>query len=356
MNAKNFLSKTAWTVISTTLISSMAFAWGDLGHQTVGEIAQRNLSAKGKKLVHEILGHGPLAEAATFPDLARSDSDYKEFAAFHFVEIDPRYNGDYSKIPAALRAERDADSIISNIPQKLFSESLGIAKYSKNQKQDLMRYLVHLVGDVHQPLHVGTGYDQGGNFCTVKYTEAGKVKTSNLHSYWDSGLVEKLFDVQIEIDPNFKMPVWKGFSELADLIIQDQSKKIDRKKIESTPANEWYKESQSFHSKAYIDSEPTAARDRPYCKRYAKDEQGLVKKDARGVAIILPATTTAEVTHAYQLEASEIIKAQIMKAGLRLAYVINTMAQNEYNDGVKEFQNLKIKELHDLLKDFENPK
>lgn len=354
------LKKIATSVLATTLVSSMALAWGDLGHQTVAEIAQRNLNSKGKRLVEEVLGHGPMAEAATFPDLVRSDEDYKEFAYFHFVEIDPRYDGSYSKIPATLREKIDANSLISGIPTKLFAGK-SAPKFSKNQRMDLMRYLIHLVGDVHQPLHVGNGYDRGANWCNVKYTvgkgDKAQIKSSNLHSFWDSALVEELFYAQKEKDPKYKMPGWKGFKELADLIIEDQ-KELNTKAIASAPAVEWYKESQALHSKVYIDGATELhPSQREYCMRLTKDANGKAVLDEKGVAVTVKATGAAEATPAYMKEASEIIKGRIMKAGLRLAHVINSMAQAHYKGGgATEYQSKKVKELADLVKEFENKK
>ncbi len=356
----NNLKKIVTSVMATTLVSSMALAWGDLGHQTVGEIAQRNLTPKGKRLVEEILGHGPMAEAATFPDLVRSDEDYKEFASFHFVEIDPRYDGSYGKIPVALREKIDANSLIAGVPTKLFMGK-STPKFSKNQRMDLMRYLIHLVGDVHQPLHVGNGYDRGANWCNVKYSvgkgEKAQIKSSNLHSFWDSALVEEIFYAQKEKDPKYKMPGWKGYKELADLIIEDQ-KSLKTKEIASAPSVEWYKESQALHSKVYIDGATDLhPSQREYCMRLTKDANGKPVLDEKGVAVTVKATGAAEATPEYMKQASEIIKAQIMKAGLRLANTINTMAQAHYKGGgAAEYKSKKVKELSDLIKEFENKK
>ncbi len=345
----------------------MAFAWGDLGHQTVGEIAQRNLTPKGNRLVEEILGHGPMAEAATFPDLVRSDEDFtpspqkKEasFSDYHFIEIDPRFNGSYELVPDILKAPRDANSMISNIPGKLMSGFLGVSKFTKNQKMDLMRYLIHLVGDVHQPLHVGNGYDRGANMCNLKYSvvEDGvvKIKSTNFHSFWDSTLVDKVFANQKIKDPSYKMPGWKGFKELADLIVEDQ-KALNTDEIKNTPVLDWYKESQSLHSKVYIDSVPTAAADREYCGRLVKGADGVNEKDARGVDKMIKATGSAEATEDYMKAGTEIVKSQLMKAGLRLAQTINTMAEKEYVKGTEDYESKKIGELKELLVEFENTK
>ncbi|MBL7542604.1 MAG: S1/P1 nuclease [Bdellovibrionaceae bacterium] len=349
------LFKITRSVALSTLVGSMAFAWGDLGHQTVGEIAQRHLSGKGQRLVKDLLGNGPLAEAATFPDLVRSDEDYKEFSNFHFVEIDPRYYGNYDQIPFALREKVDANNMIVGVPQKIFSGLLG-QKFSRPQKMDMMRYLVHLVGDVHQPLHVGNGYDRGGNWCDIKYKAGKSEKSSNLHSFWDSVLVDDVFYAQKEKDPNYKMPSWKGFKELADLIMADQ-KEMKKQVVMEAPITEWYKESQELHKKVYPDGARTFhPSEREYCRRLVKDANGKTEKDQRGVDKVLQKTSgaVAEISAEYMTEASEIVKSQIMKAGLRLAYLINGIAEKRYR-GIRaiDINSKKVADLDEILKAFE---
>lgn len=333
--------------VSVLFCSSVSFAWGDLGHQTVAEIAQRQLSAKAKVMVYDLIGHGPMAEAAIYPDLVRSDEDYKEFAAYHFIEIDPRW-GSYDKIPAALKEKHDANSLISSIPTKIFENILSGPKYDKLQRQDLMRYLIHLVGDVHQPLHVGNGYDRGANWCQVSYN----LKNTNLHSFWDSTLVDYSFTAKKVKNPSYKMPSWKGYSELADLIMSDYSLN-DFKKFTQDEPTTWYKESQSLHSKVYPNGSADPAT-HTYCQSLVKDENGQVVKDGLGVAKIIKASSTYQVDEAYMLAATEIIKTQILKAGLRLAGILNEMAEKKYPGSPEKFQEDKIQSLKTLLNDFAN--
>lgn len=357
----NLLTKVVTAAVTTSLFSSMAFAWGDLGHETVGEIAQRHLNAKGQRVVKELLGNGPLAEAATFPDMVRSDEDYKEFSNFHFVEIDPRYSGDYDKIPYALREKIDANNMISGVPEKIFSGFLS-KRFSRPQKMDMMRYLVHLVGDVHQPLHVGNGYDRGANWCDVKFAvgkgEKVSFKTTNLHSFWDTELVKEIFYAQKEKDPKYKAPSFQGFKELADLIIEDQKVSLkDMKEIMETPILDWYKESQELHKKVYPDGAKTFhPSEREYCRRLVKDADGKPEKDTRGVDKVIQKEkgAVAEVTPEYMAEANEIIKSRIMKAGLRLAYLINGIGEKRYR-GMRaiEIHSQKVRDLDEVLKAFE---
>lgn len=349
------------TSIFTLCLSPAVFAWGDLGHQTVAEIAQRQLSPKAQVMVYDLIGHGPMAEAATYPDLVRSDEDYKEFAAFHFVEIDPRW-GSYEKIPAALKEKHDANSLISSIPTKIFENILSAPKYDKLQRQDLMRYLIHLVGDVHQPLHVGNGYDRGANWCQISYpvTESkcdcnkngNNFKNTNLHSFWDSTLVDYIFTAKKIKNPSYKMPSWKGYNELADLLMKDYNVE-DFKKFTKDEPLAWYKESQALHSKVYPNgsAEPSS---HTYCQSLVKDENGQVVKDLLGVAKIVKASSSYQVTDNYMLESSEIIKVQILKAGTRLAGILNEMAEKNYPGSSEKFQEDKIQSLKNLLNDFSN--
>lgn len=344
-----------YVFMASISVSSFALAWGALGHQTVGEIAQRNLTAKGKQLVHEILGFESLAEAAIYPDLVRSDLEYKEFSSLHFIEMDPRFGGEYSKIPESLRPDHDAHSMISGIPEKLFEKNLNTPKFSWRQKMDLMRYLVHLVGDVHQPLHVGNGYDHGGNWCRIDYSvdENGKtsVITSNLHSFWDTTLVANIFTAEKKLKFSDKTPIAKDFKELADLIIKDE-RSLNTTEIKRTPILEWYKESQALHEKVYIDSLPVNPAERTYCMRVLKNKNGEVQKDSRGVDLVVEATGSAKITTKYIQESTEIVKSQIMKAGMRLAYLINTMAERESSEDSADFQAQKINELKGILEAF----
>jgi len=325
------------SVLTAIVLPHAAFAWADLGHQATAEIAQRHLSDKGRKLVRDILGNGPLAEASTFGDLVKSDSAYAEFAGLHFVEIDPLWVT-YDKIPEYLRVQRDADTILQIVPAKLFSMEATEALFNANQRRDLLKFLVHVVGDVHHPLHVGNSYDRGGTWCDIKYPgndgQAKQLSSTNLHAFWDNNLVGYIFHAQGHKDPNYKMPKYQGFYELADLILKDKdiaAMKPEFEKIGHEPVLEWYKQSQALHALTYPDAKPVShPSERTFCKHLERDEKGVEKKDEKGVTIVIPATGPAEVDQAYMNASAEAVKVQILKGGLRLAGLINKMAEAQY--------------------------
>ena len=165
-------------VVALGLAPSPGFAWGKTGHRVVAAIADTQLSGLSRANVEEILGPGEsLDEAANWPDEMRSapgDFWRKTATPWHYVTL----NGImYDHAPP----EGDALEALNH-----FSAVLRDPNASREDKQTALRFVVHLVGDLHQPLHVGKCCDKGGN--DVKVTWFGK--PTNLHAVWDSMLVD----------------------------------------------------------------------------------------------------------------------------------------------------------------------
>jgi hypothetical protein len=165
--------------LAFSAVSSPAFAWGKTGHRVVAAIADTQLSGLARANVEEILGPGEsLDEAANWPDEMRSapgDFWQKTATPWHYVTL----NGIiYDHAPP----EGDALEALGR-----FSKVLRDPNASREDKQLALRFIVHLVGDLHQPLHNGRCCDKGGN--DVKVTWFGK--PTNLHAVWDSQLVDE---------------------------------------------------------------------------------------------------------------------------------------------------------------------
>ena len=157
---------------------SPALAWGKTGHRVVAAIADTQLSGLARAHIEEILGPGEsLDEAANWPDEMRSAPDkfwQKTRTPWHYVTL----NGIiYDHAPP----EGDALEALDHFRKVLQDPNASLA-----DKQLALRFVVHLVGDLHQPLHVGKCCDKGGN--DVKVTWFGK--PTNLHAVWDSQLVD----------------------------------------------------------------------------------------------------------------------------------------------------------------------
>lgn len=159
--------------------SISAHAWGAEGHQIVADLAYAQLTPSAKKQVDRLLALEPgatLASISTWADEHKNPAS----AAWHYVNF-PRSSCTY--VP-----ERDCPNgrcVVAAVDRQ--AETLEYAVSDEASLQAL-KYLVHLVGDVHQPLHAGYRDDKGGN----KYQLQAFMRGSNLHALWDSGLIRHL--------------------------------------------------------------------------------------------------------------------------------------------------------------------
>lgn len=151
--------------------------WGKTGHRTVGEIAESYLKNKTKRKISALLnGHG-LAYIATFGDDIKSDKQYNKFYTWHFVNmpLDVKYQ-DSEK-----NSEGDVVTGIEKCKAMLIDPNT-----TKEEKVFYLKLLVHFIGDLHQPMHVGRKEDRGGNDVKVKWFGS----KTNLHSVWDSKMLD----------------------------------------------------------------------------------------------------------------------------------------------------------------------
>jgi hypothetical protein len=160
-----------------TLISFSGFGWGPTGHRTVGLIADKHLSAKAKKNITKILGTQSLAEVSTWMDEIRSDSAYNYTTDWHWVTIETGKTYDQSQKNPKGDVIATLEKIITELKKHILD---------KKNETEYLKMLVHLVGDIHMPLHVGCCDDQGGNKVKVKWFRA----ETNLHHVWDSDMID----------------------------------------------------------------------------------------------------------------------------------------------------------------------
>ncbi len=283
------LSLAASVMLGLATTSTQALAWGREGHQVVAALAWDYLTPEARNTINLILRQDK--DTLTPPDfMSRSTwadawraAGHKETGEWHFVDIEldhpdlaqacynfPTQDGPASKGPAK-------DCIVNKIPQ--FEKELADPKTPPTERILALKYVVHFVGDLHQPLHASDNHDKGGNCVRVAL---GGPRTTNLHSYWDTALVSEL-----DPDPN----------SLANKLFTQITYDDKQKWQQGTPAD-WAQESFSFAQKyAYqLDSQPGCSQD--------------------SAPITLPP--------GYDAAAQTVVREQLMKAGVRLAYVLNT--------------------------------
>lgn len=156
-------------------------AWGMLGHRVVGQIAETYLNKKAGIEIKKILGHETMAMASNWADFIKSEPSYNYLSNWHYINL-----------PAGLKTEQldyalerdtisDAYTKIQFLTAELKNKSLDQSK-----KVIYLKLLIHLVGDLHQPMHTGRFEDLGGN--KIQLTWFGQ--NTNLHRIWDSDLID----------------------------------------------------------------------------------------------------------------------------------------------------------------------
>jgi hypothetical protein len=268
MHAKSLLVAAA-----IALMPSPALAWGKTGHRVVAAIADTQLSGLARAHIKEILGGAEsLDEAANWPDEMRSAPGafwQKTATPWHYVTL----NGIiYDHAPP----EGDALEALSHFRSVLQDPNASLA-----DKQLALRFVVHLVGDLHQPLHVGKCCDKGGN--DVKVSWFGK--PTNLHAIWDSQLID---DEQL------------SFTELAA--------KLERHTSETDIVSWW-----DINPRDWI-SESAEIRE----QIYANIPSPAKPKDKKSKGEALP-----DLSYTYVYKFTPVVERRLQQAGVRLAAYLN---------------------------------
>jgi hypothetical protein len=178
-----------------------ANAWGDLGHKVTALIAYRHLTPVAKIKVDAMLAGD--ADTLTAPDFAsratwadKYRNSHRETAAWHYVNVEidhPDLESACFGFPApdagrVASAGRARDCIVNKIEE--FEAELQSSSTTPAERLMALKFLMHLVGDLHQPLHVADHDDRGGNCIGLSPSPDGH--DTNLHAYWDTGVVEAL--------------------------------------------------------------------------------------------------------------------------------------------------------------------
>lgn len=170
-----------------SLLAGPALAWGPLGHEVVGELAQRQLDPAARAEVARLLRAergASLRSIAAWPDQLQDDPTrsalWRATRSQHYVNF---RGPDCAYVPP--RDCRDGQCIIAGLAQQV--AILGDRTRSDAVRLQALKFVVHFVGDIHQPLHAGYRDDKGGNLYQVQFDGRG----SNLHRVWDSGLLSR---------------------------------------------------------------------------------------------------------------------------------------------------------------------
>ena len=151
--------------------------WGRNGHRATAEIAEQYLSNRAMKKIRKLLGGESLAVISTFGDEIKSDERYRKYGPWHYVNFP--FGSRYESHPKS-----DRGDLIMGIDKCI--SVLKDENSTSDEKSFHLKMLVHFIGDLHQPLHVGMAKDKGGNDFQVLWFDVG----TNLHTVWDTKMLE----------------------------------------------------------------------------------------------------------------------------------------------------------------------
>lgn len=210
--------------------TSEAFAWGQKGHDVVAYVAECNLSSRVAKRVTRVLeGHSPVYYA-NWMDNASHTKEYAYTSTWHYANVDEGYT--FETMP---RLESgDVVKAVNDLVAQLKSKTL-----SAEEENIALRMLIHLVGDLHCPMHAGRKSDKGGNRVKVLYFG----RQTNLHSVWDSSLVESAH--------NWTYTEWQ---KQIDIISKEEKKAVRQGSVE-----DWFKQTHAIAEQVYA-ATPEGAR------------------------------------------------------------------------------------------------
>ena len=183
--------------IAIVIASASVEAWGGQGHRLVGLIAAERLTPIARQQVARLLDGQTLADVASWADSITLDQ--QQTFSWHFLNIPPEAAG-YDRdrdcprqpgVAAGSRADRWRDCAVDRIAY--WEERLADGKLDRADRATALKFIVHFIGDLHQPFHA-LGVGRGGNDVRVRVfgeVNCGPSTPCNLHSVWDSRLIAR---------------------------------------------------------------------------------------------------------------------------------------------------------------------
>lgn len=263
-------------------LNSQVYAWGPTGHRAVGAVAEKFLDPFVAAKVYKILGENSLSRVSNWSDEIKSEPDtYSYTFNWHYTDWkDEDHQHDETNSSGKLLTVIKDQLAVLKDPQS-----------SDDKKVFALKFIVHLIGDLHQPLHVGNGLDMGGNKCKVMFHR----RETNLHALWDEGLIDftKL-----------------SFSELAQYVSQGRSIE-DVRSWKSGDVVDWALESKKLRASIYPNDV------------LPSDSPSTVKQYCRS-DIVVTAEAMPKLAYEYSYKFVPLMEQRIFQAGLRLAVLLNS--------------------------------
>jgi len=242
-----------------------SFAWGMLGHRIVGEVADSYLTPKARLAIKQILGNESLAMASNWPDFIKSDPAYNYLNPWHYANLEDGMS--YQQLQDYFKADTitDAYTKLNFLIRELKNKQLP-----KESQVLYLRLVIHIIGDIHQPMHTGHAGDLGGNKVSVLWFR----DSSNLHRVWDDQLID------------YQQLSYTEYTKAINFTTQAQ-----RDEWQQQPMSQWFYESYQLSRDLYAEIR------QPYQK----------------------------LSYSYNFKHIAALNERLLKGGVRLAGVLNEL-------------------------------
>ena len=263
-----------------------ARAWGEQGHRITGLVAEQLLSADARAGLRALMGDTDVATLSLFMDRQKDVLD-ERIPGSREWHYDNRPVCD----PQARRQDYCADGRCASVQIARHYRQLTDPRSSRDQRRFALLVLVHLVGDIHQPLHASDDDDHGGNGVRVTFTTShGRQRRTNLHAAWDTDVVRRAFSVKDE-------------RRIAQQLVSGAGAAAIRA-MQKGDAGQWVAESYAIGKDVAYGKLPGFG-----CRNDAGTSEATAERLALGAA--------------YMAEASSIVPKQLLRAGARIAHLLN---------------------------------
>ena len=259
------MNKPLLSLIAALSVPAMMMGWGQKGHDVTAAIAQRHLTPAAKALTDSLLNGKSLVYWANWLDNASHTPELNYSLTWHYKNIDEGQT--YATAPVHSKGD-----VVTALRRNI--EILRNPRSTTAEKQLALKMVIHLAGDMHQPMHLGHASDLGGNKTPVKFFDS----PTNLHSVWDSRLSESGHK-------------W-SYTEWADQI--DRVNEMDSVLLTSGNIDDWANDTYNIA-----------------CDIYKQTPKGTV------------------ISYDYIANWTPVVEMQFLKGGLRLARILNNIANTE---------------------------
>ena len=247
------------------VLSPETATWSQIGHRVVGDIAQSYLTRKTKRRIKKVLGTESVAMSSNWADFIKSDTAMSYLDSWHYINIKGGFDTLQFKVYLSQDTAVDAYTKLNFLLDELKKPSL-----SQEKKAFYVRFLIHLVGDIHQPMHVSHKEDLGGNKVMVSWFN----EPTNLHAVWDEKLImyQKLSYTEYSTSINY-------------------TTKVQRRIWQQQPISDWFYESYKLADHVYA---------------------GITQPNQK-------------LSYRYNYDNIDIVNQQLLKGGVRLAGILNDL-------------------------------